>query len=157
MLIPDAKSVADAPKLWRRSEVRNQMSEVPRSCFRKKARGSSVLCFVGLLVVLNPVSLAVTSKLTRHSTQADFLKGETENVIIDSRGTIRLARAWSQLAADFKKVWAINTIVADGQTLFLGTSPNGRIYKYHDGRLTKIYPPEPAVVEDSGARGMTPT
>jgi len=107
---------------------------------------------IGLLVVLNPVSLAVTSKLTRHSTQADFLKGETENVIIDSRGTIRLARAWSQLAADFKKVWAINTIVADGQTLFLGTSPNGRIYKYHDGRLTKIYPPAGAVVEDSGDR-----
>ena len=113
-------------------------------------RLSSVFCFVGLLVVLNPVSLAVTSKLTRHSTQADFLKGETENVIIDSRGTIRLARAWSQLAADFKKVWAINTIVADGQTLFLGTSPNGRIYKYHDGRLTKIYPPAGAVVEGSG-------
>ena len=36
---------------------------------------------------------AVTSKVTRHSSSQDFLKGETNDVVIGSRGTIQLGPA----------------------------------------------------------------
>lgn len=104
---------------------------------------------LALLIILNPIGLAVTSKLTRHCSQADFLKGQTEKVIIDSRGTLQLARACRRLATDFQDVWAVNTIVADGDALFLGTSPNGHIYKYFEATLTKIYSPKTGAVTET--------
>ncbi len=93
-----------------------------------------------VLTVLSVNSPAVTSKVTRHSTQDDFIEGETENIIIDSRGTIGLGRAWQVLADELEDVWAINSMVTADDSVFLGTSPNGLIFQYRKGKLTKIYP-----------------
>ncbi|MHC4124187.1 MAG: hypothetical protein ACYSSI_11480 [Planctomycetota bacterium] len=43
---------------------------------------------------------------------------------------------------EFKNVWSINSIVVIGDTLFIGTSPNGGVYKYSVGQLSKVYPAE---------------
>ncbi len=88
---------------------------------------------------------AVTSKITRHSGREDLQKGETKDVVIDSRGTLQLGRAAEVLVKEFKDVWAINSIVTTAETVYLGTSPNGSIYKYGSGKLTKIYPPDSQV------------
>ncbi|RKY25282.1 MAG: hypothetical protein DRP62_01640 [Planctomycetota bacterium] len=98
--------------------------------------------FLALLVLSFPTSrcLAVNSKITRHSSSADLLNGETKDVIIGSKGTLQLGRAAEVLAAELADVWSINSIVISGGTVFIGTSPNGGIYKYMLGKLTKIYP-----------------
>ncbi len=92
-------------------------------------------------LILSSNCLAVSSKITRHGTSADFLKGKVENTVIGSLGTISLGRSAEALLGQFKEdVWSINSIVASGGMVFIGTSPNGEIYKYSLGKLEKIYP-----------------
>ncbi|MHC4867259.1 MAG: flagellar hook assembly protein FlgD, partial [Planctomycetota bacterium] len=84
---------------------------------------------------------AVTSNITRHHNSADLLKGQAEDVVISSKGTLQLGRAWQSPVQEFENVWSINTIVVSGATIFVGTSPNGGIFKYSLGELTQIHPP----------------
>jgi len=96
-------------------------------------------------VLFCSASLAVSSKITRHSSSSDLLKGKTKDVIIGSRGTIQLGRAAEALIEQFKEfedVWSINSIVVSGGTVYFGTSPNGGIYKYSLNKLKRIYPAE---------------
>jgi hypothetical protein len=95
-----------------------------------------------LLLYLSSSAWAVTSKITRHSSSAELMKGQAEGIVIDSKGTIQLGRSAERLVENFEDVWSINTIVVSGGTVYLGTSPNGGIYKYSLGKLTKIYPQE---------------
>jgi len=92
---------------------------------------------------------AVSTNITRHSSGADLLKGQTQDSIVDSKGTIQLGRAAEVLVEDLKDVWSINSIVVSGGTVFLGTSPNGGVYKYSLGKLTKIYSAEPEKISQS--------
>jgi len=117
---------------------------------RNKLRADPVLscrlilsAFACLFLVL-PASRnwAVSSKITRHASGADLLKGETEDMVIDSRGTLQLGRAAEVLVEEFGNVWSVNTIVESDGTIYLGTSPNGGIYQYSLGELVRIYPPE---------------
>lgn len=115
-----------------------------RFCLKYRMALAAVSC-----LILGSLCQAVTSKVVRHSSSSDLLKGKVEKVVIGSRGTIQLGRAAEALAVDFDglgDVWSINSIVADGQTLYFGTSPNGGIYKYASQKLTRIYPME--VAED---------
>ena len=96
-----------------------------------------------LCLFLSSVCSAVSSKITRHNSSSDLLKGRAEKVVIGSRGTIQLSRAAESLIKEFKSfddVWSINSIVLSGGTVYFGTSPNGGIYKYNLNKLTKIYP-----------------
>ena len=96
-------------------------------------------------LVLSSVSSAINSKITKHVSSSDLLKGQAKNVIIDSRGTIRLGRAADELIEDFEdfgEVWSINSVVVIDGTVYFGTSPNGGIYKYELNKLARIYPPQ---------------
>jgi len=64
------------------------------------------LCIFSFLLAVSacPVCLAVTSKVTRHSSSADLLKGQTEDVVIDSKGTLQLGRAAETLVKEFEGV-----------------------------------------------------
>jgi hypothetical protein len=102
-----------------------------------------------LCLVLSSACLAVNSKVIRHASSSDLLKGQTEEVVISSRGTIQLGRSAETLLEEEKfedlgGVWSINSIVVSGGTVYFGTSPNGGIYKYSLNKLTKIYPVEEA-------------
>lgn len=108
------------------------------------------------LLLPNCSALAVTSQITRHATAADFLKGQTENVVIDSEGTIQLARQAVEIDCQnlLENTWIINTIVSDNSdALYLGTSPNGKIIKYDNGKAEQIYPLEES---SSQARDSSP-
>jgi hypothetical protein len=107
----------------------------------------------------NSVCRAVTTSMVRHGTSADLLKGRAEDVVVGSKGTLGLGRAWQTPIEEFENVWSINSIVISGATIYIGTSPNGGIYQYSLGELTRIYPPkseqpneetedEPAETED---------
>jgi len=95
-----------------------------------------------LLLLSDSVCRAVTSKIVRHSSSADFLKGQTNDVVVGSKGTLQLGRAWQTPVEDFEDVWSINSIVVNGETIYMGTSPNGGIFRYSLGQLTKIYSAE---------------
>jgi hypothetical protein len=113
-----------------------------------KYRLNVVLVIALLVIFAGSVCFAVTTKITRHNNSSDLLKGKTENVIISSRGTITLGRSADVLLDKFDgitDVWSINSMVTSGDTLYFGTSPNGGIYKYAAGTLTRLYP---AVLKD---------
>ena len=110
-----------------------------------------IFSFSLLAYSLSSTCLAVSSKIVRHSSGADFLDGRTEETIVGSQGTIQLGRSARTLVSEeFVDVWSINSIVASGGTVFLGTSPNGGIYKYTLGELTKIYPAATAESAEPG-------
>jgi hypothetical protein len=104
-----------------------------------------ITLIVLLSLIFVPVSLAVTSKITRQNSSTEMLKGKLEKIVIGSRGTIQLGRASKSLAdesTDFSDVWSINSIVVSGGTAYFGTSPNGGVYKYSLNKISKIYPLE---------------
>lgn len=82
---------------------------------------------------------AVTSKITRHNSSQEFQKGEANDVVIGSRGTIQLGRRAEILVKQFDDVWSINSIVSIGDTVYVGTSPNGGVYSFAASGLKKIY------------------
>ena len=84
---------------------------------------------------------AVTSKIIKQKSMDDFTAGKTQDTVINSRGNITLAAATETLAEDFNDTWLINSIVKspDG-SIYLGTSPNGRIFRYKDGKTVCIWP-----------------
>ena len=102
---------------------------------------NSIRVLVVLFLVCFCVSLcnAVTSKVTRHNSSAEFEKGETNDVVIGSRGTIQLGRRAEILVKQFEDVWSINSIVSIGDTVYVGTSPNGGVYSFAASGLKKIY------------------
>jgi hypothetical protein len=104
--------------------------------------------FVGLLCIPT-AARAVTSVITRHAQSEDFLKGKLENLMVDSDGTLRTARRADVLIRQeaLVSVWTINTLLAepDGSAIYLGTSPNGTLFKYNHSQLEILYPAEAAV------------
>jgi len=97
-------------------------------------------CLAVFFVILSAsLCPAVTSKVTRHDSSREFQKGETNDVVIGSRGTIQLGRRSEILVKQFDDVWSINSIVSIGDTVYVGTSPNGGVYSFGTGGLKKIY------------------
>lgn len=102
-----------------------------------------VISYCFLAGIMTVSAFGVTSRITRHSSGADLLEGEVDNVVVSSRGVIELGRASEVLVEEFKDVWSINCITVTGEGIFVGTSPNGGIYKYSMGKLTEVYSAEP--------------
>jgi outer membrane protein assembly factor BamB len=113
----------------------------------RHTQGTHAAIIVLAALLLTSPGWAITSKITRQSSSKDLLEGKTEGVVVTSRGTIQLGRAAKILSSEFDDAWSINSIVVSGGTIYLGTSPNGGIYKYSLGQVTRLYPPE----------GQTPT
>ncbi len=109
-------------------------------CHGRNRRSAAAILLA--VVLLTSAATAVTSKITRQASSKDLLAGESNDVIVTSRGTIQLGRAAKVLASEFDGVWSVNCIVVSGGTIFVGTSPNGDIYKYSLDKLSKIYPLE---------------
>jgi hypothetical protein len=117
----------------------------------------SLFCSVtAVFLVSICVCLGVTSKVTRHNSSADLSAGKTKDVVVGSKGTLELGRASEVLVDKFEDVWSINSIVVNGGTIFVGTSPNGGLYEYSLGKLTKIYPLKPQEKEKTEKRGKNP-
>ena len=104
-----------------------------------------------IAVLLACPTWAVTSKITRQSNSKELLQGKTDGVVVTSRGTIQLGRAAKVLATELDDVWSVNSIVVSGGTVYIGTSPNGSIYRYRLGALTKIYPTDASAAPADGA------
>jgi outer membrane protein assembly factor BamB len=95
------------------------------------------------ILALAGLSGAVTSKITRQTTDKELREGKSEGVVVMSPGTIQLGRAAKVLAGEFEGVWSVNSVVVSGGTAYIGTSPNGAVYQYRLGTLTKLYATDP--------------
>jgi outer membrane protein assembly factor BamB len=95
----------------------------------------SIVC----LFCIAGAASAVTSKVTYQNTAEELLKGKTENIVIGSKGTLQLGHKWERLTKDFNDVWSINSIVPSGGKIYIGTSPNGGIYRYSLGKVEQVY------------------
>ena len=118
--------------------------------------GTMFVVFFLFLALPVELVLAVNSKVTRHANSADFMKGEPNGVVIGSQGTLGLGQAATVLAEKFDDVWSINSIVVNAGVVYLGTSPNGSIYKYSLGKLEKIYPLKSDKSQDVKQSGDNP-
>lgn len=109
----------------------------------------------GLFVMLTSLSWAVNSVMLRHQTGSDFLKGNPDNIIIDSNGTLRLTRQSSplKLSGLLDDVWAINTMIADGSKVYVGTGPDAKVIRLSDGTAEQVYP----LVSDDAAGNARPS
>jgi outer membrane protein assembly factor BamB len=97
------------------------------------------LIAVSMVLALAGQSGAVNSKITRQTTDKELREGKSEGVVITSPGTIQLGRSAKVLSNEFEGVWSVNSIVVSGGTTYIGTSPNGAVYQYRLGTLTKLY------------------
>src|SRR3954467_15191283 len=97
--------------------------------------------FLSVLCVLcgGAVLTASSPKFFQAATQADFLKGEVENLSIDARGQLVLAPALGvvfETPAPF--IWTVAT-AADG-SFYLGTGNDGKVYRVGpDGKGALFY------------------
>lgn len=117
----------------------------------KKLRFAGIVLVTALIFA--GTASAVTSKIVKHSSSEDFLKGETENVVISSRGTLELGLESETLVKNFEDAWSVNQIVVTGTDIYIGTSPNGGIYRYNRNGLEKIYPKKEKTQTDKNEGG----
>ena len=97
----------------------------------------------GMFFGVSVMTLAVTTAITRHQAAADFTKGETKKVIVDSAGTLRLAQQSTAVdcGALLDDAWSVHSILADAEgVLYLGTGPDAKVIRYADGSARQIYP-----------------
>jgi len=101
-------------------------------------------CLMVLIVlVFGVTSFGVTSKVMRQSSGAELLKGEADDVIISSEGTIKLGKSSEVVVEDFgdeAEPWSINCLAVTEGGIYLGTSPNGQVFRYNKNKLVKVYP-----------------
>lgn len=103
----------------------------------------NTLILLVMFAILAAASSAVTSVITRHNTGPDFLKGDTENIVVDSSGRLRLARRTMHIDCGdlLKNAWSVNCLLADSrQALYLGTSPNGTVIRILNDKAMQVYP-----------------
>ncbi len=111
--------------------------------FRNKRSGAVLLIGAAAVwIAVETMAFGVSSKIVRHNSGSELLKGKTEDVIISSRGAMQLGRDSELLIDAFEDVWSINSVVVTGGTVYVGTSPNGGIYQLSLGKVKRIYPAE---------------
>lgn len=82
---------------------------------------------------------ASTPKFFQAATQADFLKGDIENLSVDSRGQLTLGPA-SELVYETPSPFLWTVVPAPDGTLYAGTGNDGRVYRIDaQGRGTTFF------------------
>ncbi|RKY07489.1 MAG: hypothetical protein DRP56_05620 [Planctomycetota bacterium] len=109
----------------------------------------------GIFLWTSSVVLAVMTVITRHQASTDFIEGETENTVVNSDGTLRLAQQSRVVDCGglLDDAWSVHSIAADADgVLYLGTGPDAKVIRYADGAARQVYPQEstdPNEVSDS--------
>src|SRR6188472_3116093 len=84
---------------------------------------------VALVLLCGAASVQASSpKFFQAATQADFLKGDVENLSIDSRGQLVLGPA-TELVYETPSPFLWTVLPGPDGSLFMGTGNNGRVYR----------------------------
>src|SRR5947207_3750 len=88
-----------------------------------------IICAAAVAAVLAPASVrASTAKFFQTSTQADFLKGDVDNLTIDSHGQLMLGPA-TELVYETSAPFLWSMVAAPDGTLFVGTGNEGKVFR----------------------------
>ena len=104
--------------------------------------------FVCFSLMMASSSKGVNSVITRHKSSADFLKGETKDIVIGSTGSMSLAPKTELIDTGqaLVNVWSILTMITDADGgLYLGTGPDAKVLRYANGIIEQVYPIKAAV------------
>jgi sugar lactone lactonase YvrE len=98
------------------------------------------VCLALLLTAAALVSLRASSpKFFQAATQSDFLKGEVQNLSIDTRGQLTLGPA-SELVYETAAPFLWSLIPGPDGSLFIGTGNEGRVFRVDgDGKGTSFF------------------
>src|SRR5262249_42325601 len=111
------------------------------SCSVRRAdqRHLALFAVTAVLVALTLTSAgASSSKFFQATTQAEFLKGEVENLSVDSQGRLVLGPATEliyETSAPF--VWSL-AVASDG-ALFVGTGNEGKVFRIDEQGKGSIF------------------
>lgn len=106
---------------------------------------TSFSVILAMFLVTVSSGLAVTSVITRHNSGTDFLPGETDQTVVSSTGTIRLAPPIKEVDTGnwLDNVWSIHAMMVDEDgAIYLGTGPDAKVLRYGAGLIQQVYPVE---------------
>jgi hypothetical protein len=92
------------------------------------SRARQALVAAALLACAGGIVRASTPKFFQAATQTDFLKGDLENLSVDSRGQLTLGPA-SELVYETPSPFLWTVVPAPDGTLYAGTGNDGRVYR----------------------------
>ncbi len=99
---------------------------------------SYLASIVALLLVSSSV-WAISTSFFENKTEQDFKKGVADNIVINNRGQMSLARQTHTLLPRSSQAWVINSIItAPDGTVYAATSGRGYIYKIVKGEKPQI-------------------
>src|SRR5437016_7776661 len=86
------------------------------------------LIAAAVLVCASVIADASSPKFFQAATQADFLKGEAENLSIDSRGELVLGPA-TEMVYETPSPFLWTVLPAPDGSIFIGTGNDGRVFR----------------------------
>lgn len=95
---------------------------------RQRATSAAVLA----ALVLCGTAYAVSTKNLGDFTAKDFAAGEKQEVYVDEEGQLRLASEETELLTGVDHAWC--AVVAEDGTVYVGTVPEGEVYRVKDGK-----------------------
>lgn len=95
--------------------------------------------FAATLLLISANAHAIKTQYWTHSTEEEFGKGTTHNVVINNRGELRLSRETKSLLPADQHFDAIQAIAQapDGSIVF-GTFPDNKVLRLKDGKLETL-------------------
>ncbi len=106
-----------------------------------------------------PAAQAVHTQYWKFNTEAAYAAGHFRNTLVNNYGELRLARAVKPLFAKTKFQFVNALASGPGGSLYVGTSPHGKIYRIANGKQTVFYAPPKGYgtvlsLADRGAAGL---
>jgi hypothetical protein len=101
-------------------------------------RLTHVVSVAALVLLLGPLTLIATPGFWQAATQADFLRGEVENLSIDEHGRLMLGPDVQRLHdADVPFVWTM--LSGPDGSFFLGTGNDGKVLRVDRNRNASVF------------------
>ncbi len=92
-------------------------------------------------MLLAPAAQAVHTQYWKFKTEAAYAAGHFRNTLVNNYGELRLSRAVTPLFARTKFQFVNAIVSGPGGSLYVGTSPHGKIYRILNGKRTVFYAP----------------
>lgn len=93
-----------------------------------------------LVLFLASSALAVNTSHWVHTSEADFKKGNSRNVVATNLGDLKLSRAIKTILDENAKVSAVYCLAeAPDGSVYAGTGPHGIVLRVKGDKVTQVY------------------
>ncbi|MBI3268688.1 MAG: hypothetical protein HYZ53_06680 [Planctomycetes bacterium] len=88
------------------------------------------------VLALASTAFAVRTRLWEVTNEAEFSRGELENAVVTSAGSVHLGRKLTEIKSEEKGFWS-SAVGQDG-TLYLGGGDNGKVFRLDGDKLAEV-------------------